>query len=107
MVIGVIYEIIRDGVTMAGVELLEECLGCFLLLEAELIDEAICLDFPKTAYLTKVKVRGDRLDGVQLIRTYRILSGLTIRCADGDIDSVITEPGLRRLWNTRVTGFNS
>lgn len=92
MVVGVIDEVIRDGVTMAGVELLEECLGCFLLLEAELLDETISLNLTKPAHLTQVKVRGDGLDGIELIGADGCLPRCPIRGMDGDINPVIPDP---------------
>jgi hypothetical protein len=92
MVVAVIDEVVGDGVSMLGIEMLEKGLGCLLLLVAELFDEALCLNFPKTAYLAQVEVRCDRLDGVELIGTNGSLSRLTIRCADGDIDPVVPDP---------------
>ncbi len=47
MVVAVVDEIIRDGVTVAGVELLEEGLRNLLFLKLDLADEVICLRLPK------------------------------------------------------------
>ena len=40
-------EVIRDGVTVAGVEFLEQGLGNLLFLKLDLADEVICLRLPK------------------------------------------------------------
>ena len=92
MVVAVIDEVVGDGMAMLGVELLEQGLGGFLLLVAELFDETLGLNIPETAHLAQVEVGCDRLDGVELIGTNGSLSRLTIRCADGDIDPVVPNP---------------
>ena len=92
MVVGVIDEVIRDRMAMLGVELLHEGLGCLFLLEAELIDEALCLDFSEAAHFAEVKVRCDGLDGVELIGADRCFSGLSVGSVDGDIDPVVPDP---------------
>lgn len=107
MVVGVIDEVIRDGMAMLGVELLHEGLGCLFLLEAELVDEALCLDFPEAAYLAEVKVRGDGLDGVELIGADSCFFRLAVGSVDGDMDPVIPHPFLGRFGNTWVSGCNS
>ena len=107
MVVGVINEVIRDGMAMLGVELLHEGLGCLFLLEAELVDEALCLDFSEAADLAEVKVRGDGLDGVELIVTDSCFSRLAVGSVDGDMDPVIPHPFLGRFGNTWVSGCNS
>jgi len=94
MVIGVIYEIIRNGVTMAGVELFEKCLGNLLLLVAELRYKAIGLNLSVISHLIEVEVRKDRLDGIELVRTDGWLSGLTVFGVDVDVDPIIPDPFL-------------
>ena len=57
MVVAVVDEIIRDGMPVAGVELLEEGLGGLLLLVAKLLDEAVGLNLSVISHLTEVEVR--------------------------------------------------
>ena len=47
MVVAVVDEVIRDGVTVAGIELFEQRLRNLFLLELDLADEIIRLSFPK------------------------------------------------------------
>jgi len=107
MVVAVVDEIIRDGMTVAGVELLEEGLGGLLLLVAKLLDEAVGLNLSVISHLTEVEVRKDRLDGIELVRTDWWLSWLTVLGVNVDVNPVIPNPFLGGLWNTRVTGPNS
>ena len=107
MVVAVVDEVIRDGMAMLRVELLHEGLGCLFLLEAELVDETLCLDFPEAAHFAEVKVRGDGLDGVELIGADSCFSRLAVGSVDGDMDPVIPHPFLGRFGNTWVSGCNS
>ena len=103
MVVAVVDEGIGDGMSVAGVELLHEGLGCLFLLEAELVDEALCLDFPKAAHFAEVKVRGDGLDGVELIGTDRCFSRLPIGSVDGDGEPIVADPFLGRHRDTGMS----
>lgn len=107
MVVAVVDEVIRDGMTMASVEFLEQGLGSLLLLVAELLYEAIGLNLSVISHLTEVEVREDRPDGIELVRTDGWLSWLTVFGVDVDIDPVVPDPFLGGLWNTRVAGSNS
>ena len=57
MVVAVVDEVIRDGMSVAGVEFLEEGLGGLLLLVAKLLDEAVGLNLSVISHLTEVEVR--------------------------------------------------
>jgi hypothetical protein len=107
MVVAVVDEIIRDGMTVAGVEFLEEGLGGLRLLVAKLLDEAVGLNLSVISHLTEVEVRKDRLDGIELVRTDWCLSWLTVLGVNVDVNPGVPDPFLGGLWNTRVTGSNS
>ena len=94
MVVAVVDEIIRDGMSVAGVELLEEGLGGLLLLVAKLLDEAVGLNLSVISHLTEVEVRKDRLDGIELVRTDWWLSWLTVLGVNVDVNPVIPDPFL-------------
>ena len=54
VVVAVVNEVIGNGMPILCVELFEKCLGNLLLLVAELLDEAISLNFSIVTHLAEV-----------------------------------------------------
>ena len=108
MVVAVIDEVIRDGMTMGCVEALEQGLGDLFLMYLDLLDEAVGL--LGTEGMNVVTVEIDVLQVGQLINLI-LTNGRLILLPVGDvkglIDHVGVNPCLRGLRNSGVMGNNS
>ena len=94
MIVAVIDEIIRDGVTMAGVELLEELFGDFLLLFLDLPDKAVGLLGSQRMKVVTVEV--DVLEVAQFIDLILADRGL-ILLSVGDVEGLIHHVGVNPI----------
>ena len=108
VVVAVVDEVIRDGMTMGCVEALQQGLGDFFLMYLDLLDEAVGL--LGTEGMNVVPVEVDVLQVGQLINLI-LTDGRLILLPVGDvkglIDHVGVNPCLRGLWDSGVMGSNS
>lgn len=103
VVVAVVDEVIGNHVPVLCVELFEKCLGHLLPLEAELLDEAVGLDFPVLGHLAQVEVGADGLDGIELVGADGWFSGLTVFGVDVDSKPIVADPFLGRHRDTGMS----
>ena len=94
MVVAVVDEVIRNGMAVAGVELLHEGLGCLLLLFLDLLDEIGGL--VGTEGMDVVTVEVDVLEVTQLINLI-LADGRLILLSIGDMKGLIHHVGVHPI----------